>query len=182
VFDVKNNYGFYRFVPLNKYSDFSFPQTDIFFEREKMKQLVCLSSIVLLFMSMSFSESPQVIEGAWVTYDDNDGKATSVVRLKVVSDTLIGIIDSLILDPNADPNPLCSLCQGDKKYKPMLKMQIVSNMKLHNNEWSGGKILDPKNGKSYRCIIYLKTKDVLVVRGYIGVSLIGRSQEWKRLK
>jgi uncharacterized protein (DUF2147 family) len=147
-----------------------------------MKQFVSLSSIVLLLMSMPFSQFPQAIEGAWVTFDDHDGKATSVVRLKIERDTLVGIIDSLILDPEENQNPLCSLCRGDKKEKPILNMQIVSNMRRSANEWSGGKILDPKNGKSYRCSIYMKTNDILVVRGYIGVSLIGRSQEWKRLK
>ncbi len=143
---------------------------------------LCFSSIVLLFVSISSSQSPLDIQGSWVTYDDKDGKAASVVTLTVVHDTLLGVIDSLILDPGEDTNPLCTRCKGDKKDMPVLKMQILSNMRSNGSEWSGGRILDPDNGKSYRCIIRMKSNDLIVVRGYIGFSLIGRSQEWKRLK
>jgi hypothetical protein len=148
----------------------------------KMKSLLYCRSILMMFVSVCLSQSPLDIQGSWVTYDDKDGRATSVVALTAIHDTLFGIIDSLIVAPNKNPNPLCIHCQGDKKNMPILKMQILSNMRPKGKEWSGGKILDPKNGKFYRCIIRMKNSDTIVVRGYIGCSIIGRSQEWKRFK
>jgi uncharacterized protein (DUF2147 family) len=49
-------------------------------------------------------------------------------------------------------------------------------------EWKGGWILDPNNGKTYRCSIKMTGEDEITVRGFIGISLIGRSETWKRLK
>jgi len=48
--------------------------------------------------------------------------------------------------------------------------------------YDGGEITDPKNGKTYRCKITLDGKDKLIVRGYLGISLFGRSQVWFRQK
>lgn len=48
------------------------------------------------------------------------------------------------------------------------------------NEWSGGTIYDPKNGKTYKCYIQFESANKLKVRGYIGVSVIGRNTYWTR--
>jgi uncharacterized protein (DUF2147 family) len=52
----------------------------------------------------------------------------------------------------------------------------------HNNSWENGHIYDPKNGKEYKSIITLKDKNTLQVRGYIGISLIGRTDVWTKVK
>ena len=64
------------------------------------------------------------------------------------------------------------------KNKPILCLTIIKGMKKNGNEYEGGKVLDPKNGKLYQCKISLDGKDKLIVRGYIGISLLGRSQTW----
>jgi uncharacterized protein (DUF2147 family) len=51
-----------------------------------------------------------------------------------------------------------------------------------DDEYNGGKILDPKNGKLYKCSITLDGADKLKIRGYIGVSMFGRTQYWQRVK
>ena len=55
-------------------------------------------------------------------------------------------------------------------------------MKKSGNSYEGGKITDPKNGSSYNCKITMEGKDKIVVRGFIGISLFGRSQNWIRHK
>ncbi|OGU56435.1 MAG: hypothetical protein A2X64_03220 [Ignavibacteria bacterium GWF2_33_9] len=51
-----------------------------------------------------------------------------------------------------------------------------------DNEWKDGKIYDPKNGKTYNCYMEFEKQDVLKIRGYVGISLIGRSTYWTRKK
>ena len=59
-------------------------------------------------------------------------------------------------------------------------MNILTGLNKDGNEWSGGKILDPKNGKEYKCYIQLLDKNTLKLRGYIGFSMFGRTAIWKR--
>ena len=61
-------------------------------------------------------------------------------------------------------------------------MIIIKGLSKEDAEYTNGKILDPKNGKLYKCYITLETKDKLKVRGYIGISLFGRTQYWYRVK
>ena len=67
-----------------------------------------------------------------------------------------------------------------KKDKPILGMDILSGLTKDDDEWNGGTILDPKNGKEYKCYIKLLDNNTLKLRGYIGFSLIGRTALWKR--
>jgi uncharacterized protein (DUF2147 family) len=61
-------------------------------------------------------------------------------------------------------------------------LTFIKGLKKEGHEYNGGKILDPKNGKTYKCYITLEGKDKLKVRGFIGISLFGRTQYWSRLK
>ena len=61
-------------------------------------------------------------------------------------------------------------------------MIILKGLKKDGDEWSGGKILDPENGSIYKCYIELIEKNKLKIRGYIGFSLLGRTEYWFREK
>jgi len=61
-------------------------------------------------------------------------------------------------------------------------MDILFGLKKDGDEWNGGKILDPKSGKIYKCYITLKDENTLKLRGYIGFSLLGRTEYWQRAK
>ena len=61
-------------------------------------------------------------------------------------------------------------------------MVVINGLSKNDDEWNDGTILDPKNGKVYKCYITLVEKDKLKVRGYIGFSLIGRTQYWYRVE
>ena len=120
--------------------------------------------------------------GTWKTVDDNTGKAKAHVEIREEGGVLYGKITKLI-NPEV-PNPLCDKCSGNLKDKPVLGMQILWGLKKNGDaEWSDGYILDPENGKVYRCKLSLTGNGTtLEVRGYLGFSLLGRTQEWSRIR
>ena len=118
--------------------------------------------------------------GFWKTIDDAKGTASSIVQITKSKGKLQGKVVN-ILDTEKGPNPKCTECTGENKNKPVLGMQILKGLSQDGKEWSGGKILDPKNGKWYKCYIEVLDKGKkLKVRGYIGLALIGRTQYWHR--
>ncbi len=82
----------------------------------------------------------------------------------------------------ADKNRVCEKCPDVDKGKQILGLTVIKGLIKDGDEYSNGKILDPKSGKLYKCYITLEEKDKLKVRGYIGFSLLGRSQFWIRVK
>jgi len=121
--------------------------------------------------------------GVWQTIDDKTGKKRSIVRITEVNGELQGVVEQLFDQPGEDPSHLCKECKGERKDKPIIGMTILWGLKQQGSEWSGGEILDPKNGKIYRCkMTPSEDGKQLNVRGFIGVSLIGRTQTWHRLE
>jgi len=132
--------------------------------------------LMLLFCQMSFS---QTIFGKWKTIDDETGVEKGIVEIFERNGKIFGrIIDILDIEYK---HHKCIKCEGEDRNKPILGLTIINGMKKIGNEYEGGRILDPKNGKSYHCKITLEGKDKLIVRGYIGIPLFGRSQTWIRL-
>lgn len=66
--------------------------------------------------------------------------------------------------------------------RPILGLEILNNFVYADGKWTDGKIYDPKSGKTYSCNMTMKGNDVLNMRGYVGISLLGRSETWKRVK
>lgn len=122
------------------------------------------------------------IIGQWQTIDDKTHSPKSIVSIYKSSDGYAGKIIKLI-NPRK-PNPICDHCKGDNKNKPIVGLEILWGLKAdkHKREWDGGKIMDPRNGKTYKCKITInKDGDKLKVRGYIGFSIFGRTQTWNRM-
>ena len=119
--------------------------------------------------------------GLWQTIDDKTGQPKALVQIVQDSDgTLTGKILTG-LGSNDDPNRRCTACTDSRKDQLMKGMTIIDGMKADGDTWDGGQILDPENGKLYKCKMHLdEGGQKLVVRGYIGVSLLGRSQTWIR--
>ena len=107
----------------------------------------------------------------------------SVVRIWEEGGKLSGKIIRLVSGPTEDPNPLCTECDGERRNTPIVGMTILEDLSRDGDEWTGGTILDPENGQSYRCVIRLvEGAPELDVRGYVGIQLIGRTQRWVRAK
>jgi uncharacterized protein (DUF2147 family) len=137
-----------------------------------------------LFIAFSISGFAQVdkIVGKWKTIDDNDGSAKSVVNVfKATNGKYYGKIEKLF----KEPEKLCTECEGANKGKPVMGMMIINNMVESDGKLTGGTILDPKNGKVYKCNISLESAsgEKLSVRGSLDKNgWIGRSQTWIRVK
>ncbi|RJF99582.1 DUF2147 domain-containing protein [Noviherbaspirillum saxi] len=119
--------------------------------------------------------------GLWKTIDDETGKPKSLVRITDNGGELRGRIEKLFPEAGAEPNPKCDKCEDARKDQPIVGMTIITGMKKDGNEYNGGQILDPGNGKVYKSKMSLNDGGKkLDVRGYIGVPMLGRTQTWVR--
>jgi len=118
--------------------------------------------------------------GLWKTFDDKTGAARGIVRIYEQDGKFFGRIERSF-NPGAESR-VCAVCTDDRKDQPIIGLLIIRNVKSKDGEYSGGDILDPENGSVYRCKFRLEQNGTrLVVRGYIGFSLLGRTQIWQRL-
>lgn len=132
----------------------------------------------LLFLVIGNVQSQTVI-GKWKTIDDETGEAKSIVEVYEQSGKIYGKIIRILRKEHV--NDVCSLCPGANKNKPILGMVIINGLKKDGDEYKGGTILDPTTGKTYKCNITLDGVDKLKLRGFIGISLLGRTQYWSRI-
>jgi|UniRef100_UPI00404757EE uncharacterized protein (DUF2147 family) len=135
--------------------------------------------IYFVFLLCSFTVSSQSILGKWASVHENTRNIESVIEIYEEGDIIFGKIIA-ISDPSRK-NALCNLCEGNLKDQPILGMVIVRDLKQDKDEWSGGRVLDPKNGKEYKCTISLKDENTMKLRGYIGFSVFGRTAYWYRV-
>lgn len=135
--------------------------------------IVCLG---LFFGNLIYS---QEVLGEWKTIDDNTGVAKSIVELYEENGEIFGRIKRILKEEKR--NLRCTECKGDEKNQKVEGMVILKHLKEDGDEYSGGTITDPENGKSYDAKVWLSGDDpnTLKVRGYI--AFLYRTQEWKRL-
>ncbi|MBD1430797.1 MULTISPECIES: DUF2147 domain-containing protein [Sphingobacterium] len=139
-----------------------------------MKKFI-ITCFVLVLTIAAHAQSTSDIVGKWTTIDDETGQAKSIVEIFKKSDgKYYGKILKLLQKPENDN---CVNCKDDRKNKPLLGLEIIRDLKKEGNEFTGGTITDPKTGKTYKCTI-TRNGEKLNVRGYIGFSLIGRTQTW----
>ena len=140
-----------------------------------------ISAFVLLLGPLLTAQASESPVGLWRTIDDKTGKEKSLVRIVEANGELRATIEKLFREPHEEPNPNCDKCPGERKNKPVLGMMIMTGLKKSGSEYDGGEILDPANGKTYRVKMWTaEGGKKLNVRGFIGVSLLGRTQVWVR--
>ncbi|WP_194974418.1 DUF2147 domain-containing protein [Aquiflexum lacus] len=139
--------------------------------------------LIFIFMFFSgltmtvFSQTADAIVGKWY----NTEKDAQIEIFKVENKFFGKII--WLQDPKDDTGkPKVDLNNSDvsKQQRPIIGLKILDNFKFNGGTWEDGTIYDPKNGKTYSCIIKEKDNNTLEVRGYIGISLIGRTVEWTK--
>jgi uncharacterized protein (DUF2147 family) len=142
-----------------------------------MKNIITVA--LLLISSVFYAQNTGVI-GKWKTIDDETGQAKSIVEIYEKSGKIYGrVMEIFDVDHKKD---LCHDCSGEDANKPILGLTIIKGLTKDGKEYNSGEIMDPKNGRHYRCTIVLQSKDKLKVRGYIGFALLGRTQYWYRVK
>jgi uncharacterized protein (DUF2147 family) len=140
-----------------------------------------LTAAFLLPLGLVAQEASPV--GRWETIDDETGERKSIVAIWEENGRFFGKIESLFRQPDEDQDPVCDKCDGDRKDQRIIGMTILWDLRTDGNEYSGGHILDPNNGKTYRCKIAVEDGGAkLKVRGFIGFSLLGRTQYWHRVE
>jgi uncharacterized protein (DUF2147 family) len=119
--------------------------------------------------------------GDWYTVDDDTGEIKSLVTLSLAEDgTMVGVITKVLKQGTDDG--LCDKCEGDMKGQPIEGMQFIWGVeRTSEGEWKDGKLLDPESGTIYSGNLSIADDpQKLDVRGYVGISLFGRSQTWQR--
>jgi uncharacterized protein (DUF2147 family) len=143
-------------------------------ESNTMKTLPVL--LLALLFSVPALADPAPVAGTWLS-GDGDG----LIEVRVSGNEISGMIFG---SRNKDPDrPTTDIHNPD----PALRDQLLIGLEIFSGfnydgdgAWSGGFIYDPNSGKTYRCKLKLKDRNTLKLRGYIGISLLGRTDVWTR--
>jgi uncharacterized protein (DUF2147 family) len=151
-----------------------------------LKTTHCAASVVVLFALLSVSGayaqqlSPalQNAIGHWQVIN-GEGKPGGQVETYLIDGKLYGRVTQL--RPGRAPSDVCEKCSGELKDKPLMGLMIIRNFHPDGDDWVGGTVVDPENGKEYKGKIWSVGKDKLYMRGFIGISLLGRTECWLRI-
>jgi uncharacterized protein (DUF2147 family) len=136
--------------------------------------------LVLVWCAPAWTQVPTPA-GLWETVSDRTGQADGLVRVVEINGEFIGTVVAVFSPPAESSAPLCEQCPGDLKDKPIVGLVILRGVRRSPDGYSAGEILDPDEGRIYKCrVALLESGRKLRVRGYIGVPLFGRSQTWIR--
>jgi uncharacterized protein (DUF2147 family) len=143
--------------------------------------ITCLSfGAILLFSHQPVMGAEISPSGLWKTFDDRTHKARGTVRIYEENGVFFGKIESSFNPDEVTEH--CGKCAGDRKDEPIIGLVFLRGMTRHGSEYDGGDILDPESGYVYRCRFALSNDgEKLLVRGYLGLSIFGRTQTWIRM-
>lgn len=140
------------------------------------KLLSAIFALTFVFASLGINAQTG-ITGVWKTIDDKTGEAKSHIEIYEKGGKFYGKVIKLLPAATTD---ICIDCPGDKNGKKLTDIDIVWDLEPYKDYYSYGSIVDPAKGKVYKCSIW-REGDSLKVRGYIGVSALGRNQTWMKL-
>lgn len=149
-----------------------------------MKKLLLALVFLTAFSQISFSQNSADYLGSWVTIDDDGETKKSVIEFKEVDGKINGTIVRLFREPDEIQDPKCISCKGELKDQRIIGMQILNDLEPMGDYYGEGSIVDPESGKIYSCWVQIDEEDpnLLNCRGYLGFSMLGRTQTWRRLE
>lgn len=119
--------------------------------------------------------------GLWRAMGDDGTEPEALIRITERDGIFEGRITHVFARPGVPADARCDLCSGSRKGLPVKGLAILTGMRRSADQYSGGEILDPESGETYRCTMSLSADGrQLKLRGFIGVALFGRSQVWFR--
>ncbi len=144
-----------------------------------LRRLACAALLLLAGSFAAVAQPSASPVGTWRTFSDRTGQESGQVQIWDQGGQLYGRIVGI--RDAAKRDAVCDKCTDDRRGQKVMGMQIIRGMKPDGAQWDGGEILDPENGSTYRCTMRLADGGrKLIVRGFIGISLFGRSQTWLR--
>ncbi|MGA2047964.1 MAG: DUF2147 domain-containing protein [Terracidiphilus sp.] len=116
--------------------------------------------------------------GHWQVVN-NDGSPGGKVDTYLEGGKLFGRVTEV--RPGRTPKDVCDKCTGEYKNQLILGMINMRNFSAEGEDWVDGTVVDPENGKEYKGKIWSVGKDSLKMRGFVGISLLGRTETWTRI-
>jgi uncharacterized protein (DUF2147 family) len=152
--------------------------------RASLQKLIFVFGAVVLFAGASVpvrAQEPSAV-GLWEQVDEKTGRAESWFKIMERNGVYEGAIVKIFPKPGDDENWVCDKCEGAEKGRPVLGLTLIKGMRRSGFGYRDGTIMDPRDGSVYRALMTLSPDGQhLEVRGYLGISLFGRSQTWNRL-
>jgi uncharacterized protein (DUF2147 family) len=146
-------------------------------------RLIIFSAMMSLISSVHGVSADQSPLGLWQAIDDDTKQPTGWFLVTQQNGVYTGKIARMFLKPGEDPNAVCDQCKDDRHNHPWLGLELIRGMQPEaDDKYGGGTILDPRDGKIYKATLKVSPDgQTLIVRGYLGVELLGRNQYWTRL-
>jgi uncharacterized protein (DUF2147 family) len=154
---------------------------------KKSLWLIALAGMLMALPSLAAAQEADAVVGTWLNakktahvqiYKENGKYRGKIVWLKeptYPANDKKGMAGQQKVD-RENPDPA-------RRTQPLLELVILRDFVFaKDNQWEQGRIYDPENGKDYKCKMRLKGADTLDVRGFIGFSLLGRTETWTRVK
>ena len=145
-----------------------------------MKKQIISALLCSVLSSLAFAED---ITGLWQTIDDKTGAPKGQVEIrKEANGTFVGKVTKITPRTGYTPKEICVDCPAPYTNKPILGMDVLTGLKQsQGSNYVNGRILDPNTGKIYSMKAKLSANGKrLHLRGYVGVSVLGRNQIWIR--
>jgi uncharacterized protein (DUF2147 family) len=151
--------------------------------KASLQKLVVMSAIIMLGAAgASLRAAEPSAVGLWEQVDEKSGKPESWFKITERNGAYEGNIVKIFFKPGEDENWVCDKCEGAERGKPVLGLALIKGMQRNGTSYENGTIMDPRDGAVYRALMKLSPDgQKLEVRGYLGISLFGRSQVWNRL-
>lgn len=149
-----------------------------------LKQL-SVGCVILSSLGLASVAQAADLSGTWRTIDDKTGFSKALIEMKLQPNgTYTGTIIKILPRPNYIPKETCQHCPPPYTDKPLVGLTILTDLKQAPNSdtnFINAKVLDPLNGKTYQGKGRLSADGRrLSMRGYVGISALGRNQSWIR--